>query len=107
MPCTFVAFFRNKSEINFPLLLLINSIVSFLFLWFPTPRDIIIVNPDFCIAISSSKTILDAKPKGITKEFSPRFLRRYLNLYTEMKNAVSHYIKDVKAVDFPNDKEQY
>jgi 3-methyl-2-oxobutanoate hydroxymethyltransferase len=44
---------------------------------------------------------------GITKEFSPRFLRRYLNLYTEMKNAVSHYIKDVKAVDFPNDKEQY
>ncbi|MDG1720269.1 MAG: 3-methyl-2-oxobutanoate hydroxymethyltransferase [Bacteroidia bacterium] len=44
---------------------------------------------------------------GITKEFSPRFLRRYLNLYTEMKNAVSHYIKDVKAVDFPNEKEQY
>ena len=44
---------------------------------------------------------------GITKEFSPRFLRRYLNLYSEMKNAVSHYIKDVKAVDFPNDKEQY
>ena len=44
---------------------------------------------------------------GITKEFSPRFLRRYLNLYSEMKNAVSHYIKDVKTVDFPNDKEQY
>ena len=44
---------------------------------------------------------------GITKEFSPRFLRRYLNLYSEMKNAVSHYIKDVKVVDFPNDKEQY
>ncbi len=44
---------------------------------------------------------------GITKEFSPRFLRRYLNLYTEMKNAVSHYIKEVKAVDFPNEKEQY
>ena len=44
---------------------------------------------------------------GITKEFSPRFLRRYINLYSEMKNAVSHYIKDVKAVDFPNDKEQY
>lgn len=44
---------------------------------------------------------------GVTKEFSPRFLRRYLNLYEEMKGAVEHYIKDVKAVDFPNEKEQY
>ena len=44
---------------------------------------------------------------GITKEFSPRFLRRYLNLYQEMKDAVSNYIKDVKSVDFPNKKEQY
>ncbi len=44
---------------------------------------------------------------GVTKAFSPRFLRRYLNLYEEMKGAVQHYIKDVKAVDFPNDKEQY
>ncbi|MDB9881604.1 3-methyl-2-oxobutanoate hydroxymethyltransferase [Bacteroidia bacterium] len=44
---------------------------------------------------------------GVTKEFSPRFLRRYLNLYEEMKGAVGQYIKDVKSVDFPNDKEQY
>ncbi|NBV56557.1 MAG: 3-methyl-2-oxobutanoate hydroxymethyltransferase [Bacteroidetes bacterium] len=44
---------------------------------------------------------------GITKEFSPRFLRRYLNLYHDMKDAVSDYIKDVKSVDFPNEKEQY
>jgi 3-methyl-2-oxobutanoate hydroxymethyltransferase len=44
---------------------------------------------------------------GITKEFSPRFLRRYLNLYQDMKDAVSNYIKDVKSVDFPNEKEQY
>ena len=44
---------------------------------------------------------------GITKEFSPRFLRRYLNLYHEIKGAVNNYIKDVKSVDFPNDKEQY
>ncbi|MBT6235645.1 MAG: 3-methyl-2-oxobutanoate hydroxymethyltransferase [Bacteroidetes bacterium] len=44
---------------------------------------------------------------GVTKEFSPRFLRRYLNLYEEMKGAVSEYIKDVKSLDFPNDKEQY
>lgn len=44
---------------------------------------------------------------GITKEFSPRFLRRYLNLYHEIKGAVNNYIKDVKSVDFPNHKEQY
>jgi 3-methyl-2-oxobutanoate hydroxymethyltransferase len=44
---------------------------------------------------------------GITKEFQPRFLRRYLNLYDEIKDAVSHYIKDVKSKDFPNEKEQY
>lgn len=44
---------------------------------------------------------------GITKEFNPRFLRRYLDLYTEMKTAVQSYIKDVKSTDFPNSKEQY
>lgn len=44
---------------------------------------------------------------GINKEFSPKFLRRYLNLYDEIKGAVEQYIKDVKDVDFPNEKEQY
>lgn len=44
---------------------------------------------------------------GINKEFSPRFLRRYLNLFDEMKGAIEHYIQDVRNVDFPNDKEQY
>lgn len=44
---------------------------------------------------------------GMTHEFNPRFLRRYLNLYEEMGNAVGQYVKDVKDVDFPNDKEQY
>jgi len=44
---------------------------------------------------------------GITHEFNPRFLRRYLNLYDEIKGAVEHYIEDVKNIDFPNDKEQY
>ncbi len=44
---------------------------------------------------------------GVTKEFSPRFLRRYLNLYEDMKGAVEQYIKDVKSVDFPNENEQY
>ena len=44
---------------------------------------------------------------GITNEFSPRFLRRYTNLYDLMKGAVEQYISDVKSKDFPNSKEQY
>ncbi len=44
---------------------------------------------------------------GITQEFSPRFLRRYHNLYQEILGAVEAYISDVRTVDFPNDKEQY
>ena len=44
---------------------------------------------------------------GLNKEFSPRFLRRYLNLYDDIKGAVGKYIKDVKSKDFPNEKEQY
>ena len=44
---------------------------------------------------------------GITQEFSPRFLRRYHNLYEEMKGAFESYIRDVKSLDFPNEKEQY
>ena len=44
---------------------------------------------------------------GMTHEFNPRFLRRYMNLYEEMTTAIGQYVKDVKAVDFPNDKEQY
>ncbi len=44
---------------------------------------------------------------GITQEFSPRFLRRYHNLFAEIKGAVSNYIQDVKTLDFPNEREQY
>ena len=44
---------------------------------------------------------------GITKDFHPRFLRRYLNLFDDIKNAVGQYITDVKSADFPNEKEQY
>lgn len=44
---------------------------------------------------------------GMTKEFSPRFLRRYLDLYGNMTNAFTSYIKDVKSRDFPNENEQY
>ena len=44
---------------------------------------------------------------GLTKEFQPRFLRRYLELFDEIKGAISHYVTDVKSKDFPNEKEQY
>ncbi len=44
---------------------------------------------------------------GITQEFSPRFLRRYHDLSTEIKGAVAAYVKDVRSEDFPNEKEQY
>ncbi|MFC5194949.1 MULTISPECIES: 3-methyl-2-oxobutanoate hydroxymethyltransferase [Bizionia] len=44
---------------------------------------------------------------GMTHEFNPRFLRRYMNLYEDMTNAISQYVTDVKSVDFPNDEEQY
>jgi len=44
---------------------------------------------------------------GINKEFSPRFLRRYLNLYDQVKEATGKYIRDIKSLDFPNDREQY
>ena len=44
---------------------------------------------------------------GMTHEFSPRFLRRYLNLYEDIKDAVCQYVSDVKNANFPNEKEQY
>ncbi|MEN9523554.1 MAG: hypothetical protein RL065_1931 [Bacteroidota bacterium] len=44
---------------------------------------------------------------GINQGFSPRFLRRYLNLYDEIKTAVGNYIEDVKTEDFPNENEKY
>lgn len=44
---------------------------------------------------------------GLTHEFHPRFLRRYLNLYENIIGAVGDYIKDVKSKDFPNENEQY
>ena len=44
---------------------------------------------------------------GMNNEFSPRFLRRYLNLYEEMTSAIGQYVKDIKSCDFPNANEQY
>lgn len=44
---------------------------------------------------------------GLNNQFHPRFLRRYLNLYDDIKGAVGNYISDVKSRDFPNTNEQY
>ena len=44
---------------------------------------------------------------GITQEFSPRFLRRYLDMGDQMLGAIGQYVSDVKREDFPNENEQY
>ena len=44
---------------------------------------------------------------GIIQDFSPRFLRRYHNLFEEIQGAVQHYTDDVKNKGFPNEREQY
>ena len=44
---------------------------------------------------------------GMTQEFHPRFLRRYLSLHEEMTTAINQYVDDVKSSDFPSENEQY
>lgn len=44
---------------------------------------------------------------GMTHEFHPRFLRRYMNLYQDMGQAIAQYVADVKSSDFPNTNESY
>jgi 3-methyl-2-oxobutanoate hydroxymethyltransferase len=44
---------------------------------------------------------------GLTSEFHPRFLRRYMNLFQDIQKSVEKYIQDVRSVDFPNENEQY
>jgi len=44
---------------------------------------------------------------GMTHEFNPRFLRRYLDMFSEMTGAFQKYIDDVKSGNFPTEKEQY
>lgn len=44
---------------------------------------------------------------GMSHEFNPRFLRRYLHLYDDMTKAIGQYVEDVKSRDFPNENEQY
>lgn len=44
---------------------------------------------------------------GMNKKFSPRFLRRYLDLHTKIIGAIQQYTQDVKNKNFPNESEQY
>lgn len=44
---------------------------------------------------------------GITQAFSPRFLRRYLDMGDQMSSAISQYVRDVRSTDFPGENEQY
>ena len=44
---------------------------------------------------------------GMNNEFSPRFLRRYMNLFDDMTTAIGKYVADIKSSDFPNANEQY
>ena len=44
---------------------------------------------------------------GLNKGFSPKFLRRYANLYDIITEAVASYINDVKSSDFPSSDESY
>ena len=44
---------------------------------------------------------------GLTKEFKPRFLRRYAELHDVMTEAVQHYVADVKNREFPSKEEGY
>ena len=44
---------------------------------------------------------------GMNNEFSPRFLRRYMNLFDDMTKAIGKYVSDIKSSDFPNSSEQY
>jgi 3-methyl-2-oxobutanoate hydroxymethyltransferase len=44
---------------------------------------------------------------GITMDFSPRFLRRYLNLSEQIESAINDYVDDVRSGEFPSESEQY
>jgi len=44
---------------------------------------------------------------GITREFQPRFLRRYADIHGVVTGAVGNYISDVKSNSFPTSDESY
>lgn len=56
---------------------------------------------------TSGQVLVTQDMLGITKDFKPRFLRRYLELFSLIGEATQAYVADVKSNDFPNENEQY
>ena len=56
---------------------------------------------------ADGQVLVIADMLGMTKDFSPKFLRRYADLYSIMTDAIGQYVSDVKSCDFPNEKERY
>ncbi len=44
---------------------------------------------------------------GLTVDFSPRFVRRYADMYSDMKKAFENYGQDVRDKNFPTEQESY
>lgn len=44
---------------------------------------------------------------GMTKAFSPKFLRKYFDGFNVIKNALNEYNADVKTANFPSEVESY
>lgn len=56
---------------------------------------------------TDGQVLVVADMLGMTKGFSPRFLRRYADLNTVMTDAIGNYVSDVKSGSFPNESESY
>ena len=57
--------------------------------------------------ISDAKILEEAGCFAITTDFSPRFLRRYLDLENQISQAVTQYCDDVRNKEFPSESESY
>lgn len=44
---------------------------------------------------------------GMNKDFKPKFVRKYLDLHTQITEVVNQYVQDVKKSTFPNENESY
>jgi len=44
---------------------------------------------------------------GLTVDFNPRFVRKYMTMYENMLSATKNYINDIEQEQFPNEKESY
>ncbi|MEL7168076.1 MAG: 3-methyl-2-oxobutanoate hydroxymethyltransferase [Bacteroidota bacterium] len=58
-------------------------------------------------AACSGQVLVTHDMLGLTKDFNPRFVRRYANLAETVTDAVQAYITDVRAGAFPSEAESY